>query len=118
MDQLFQELTDRGCRVDEALRRFMNNEALYIQCYRQLMDGEEFENLECWLEQGDVEKCLKILHTLKGVLSNMGLIPLQQKILKLQEMLQKGSAQGEILSEYQELLKMKRLYADLGNNGK
>lgn len=73
--------------VEGTMRRFLNNEALYMKCLKKFLEDASFEQLEFAFEKGDCEQAFKAAHTMKGFVSNIGITPLYQALIKLVEKL-------------------------------
>lgn len=85
-------LESNGFDVDGAMRRFLNNEALYIKCMKKFLDDTSYEQLKEAYEAGNCNDAFKSAHTMKGFVSNLGinsiyhlLIPMVEK-LRVQDM--------------------------------
>lgn len=84
-------LRDNGYDVDGALRRFINNEGLYIKCLKKLLTDASYDDLKSSFEDGNINAEFKAAHTLKGVVSNLGVTPLVNVIVPLVEKLRVGN---------------------------
>ncbi len=73
---LIEELKELGANTDEALNRFMNNQALYERMLRKLPASVKELNVMKALEEGDTETAFTAAHTIKGVTGNLSLTPL------------------------------------------
>lgn len=85
-------LESKGFDVDGAMRRFLNNEALYIKCMKKFLDDSSYEQLKAAYDAGNCNEAFKAAHTMKGFVSNLGidsiyhlLIPMVEK-LRVQDM--------------------------------
>ena len=77
MEQSVREaLCAGGVNVDEALERFMGNEALLNRFLKKFPDDANYGKLVQAVEAGDREGALTASHTLKGVCGNLSLAPL------------------------------------------
>lgn len=93
MDASQKELLEqKGFDVDGTMRRFLNNEALYLKCLKKFLDDSSYENLKEACEEGNCNDAFKWAHTMKGFVSNLGinelyhlLIPMVEK-LRVQDM--------------------------------
>lgn len=68
-----QKLEDGGINVDEAMRRFMNNEKLLMRFLQKFKEDMSYENLIKAMEEKDCEKAFEAAHTLKGVAGNLAM---------------------------------------------
>lgn len=85
-------LEDNGFDVDGTMKRFLNNEALYLKCLRKFLDDPSYEKLKEAYEKGNSKEAFEGAHTMKGFVSNLGinelyhlLIPMVEK-LRVQDM--------------------------------
>lgn len=84
---LQQALMDYGADLDGALRRFLNDNELYEQCFFQFMEDENFALLDEAVRSRDYQRAFEAAHTIKGVAGNMGLTPLYNAASELAEAL-------------------------------
>jgi chemotaxis protein histidine kinase CheA len=74
MDDCQRELmTKNGFDVDGALKRFVNNEPLYIKFLKKFPDDKSYEGIKKAYHENNCEECFKYAHTLKGLASNLGI---------------------------------------------
>ncbi|MDE7478160.1 MAG: Hpt domain-containing protein [Lachnospiraceae bacterium] len=85
-------LEEKGFDVDGTMKRFLNNEALYMKCLRKFLDDPSYEKLKEAYEKGNCKEAFEGAHTMKGFVSNLGineiyhlLIPMVEK-LRVQDM--------------------------------
>ena len=91
--------TGRDCMISlEALRAFgadtekglamcMGNEALYLRLVGSVPTEQRFESLSSAIARGDLDAAFDAAHALKGVLGNLSLTPLYEKVSELTELL-------------------------------
>lgn len=103
MTALFNELIIRGCKIDEAMERFINDEALYKECLEQLLTDPAFDELGQALKAHDLTTAFDKAHTLKGIIANMSITSLYDIIVKIVEPL-RHKEDTDLLSVYEELL--------------
>ena len=80
-------LKNYGANVEEGLARCMNNEALYLKLVGMAADEENFDRLHTALEQKNLKDAFEAAHALKGVIANLAITPLQEKIAEITELL-------------------------------
>ena len=68
-----QILQDGGIDVDEALARFVQNEALMMKFLLRFPGDENFSRLKETMAQSDAVGAFEAAHTLKGVASNLSM---------------------------------------------
>lgn len=73
---MIEELKEAGINTDEALKRFMNNEALYEKMLRKLPNSMNGKQVLEKIDADDVNGAIETAHTLKGVLGNLSITPL------------------------------------------
>lgn len=109
MGKLFEELEKRDCPIVEIRERFLDDESFYHSCLRKMIADENFEKLGNALREQNAEAAFVCAHTLKGVISNMGLQRMYGIICEMIEPLRKGKTEGliplfgELLSELEEI---------------
>ena len=103
MEELFDSLKNWGCDVDGALARFIGDRELYRSCLHTAAGDQNFELLPEALRAGKMGRAFECAHTLKGMLANMGLIPLYDIVVRIVEPLRAGEP-AELLPVCDELL--------------
>ena len=81
------ELRSFGAKVDEGLERCMNNEEFYMKMVGKCLDDPKFADLGSALKAGDLDDAFEQAHAIKGVVSNLSLTPLQEKVEEITELL-------------------------------
>lgn len=103
MSALLTELRDHGCDVDNALVRFLNNEAFYAKCFKKFFDDPAFPALGDALREKNADAAFRQAHTLKGLASNMGLTAVHDMAAELVEPLRAGVYKDEMLDTYEKV---------------
>lgn len=111
MEERLLRLEALGCDIKGAMNRFLNDTEFYFECFDELMRDSDFEVLKTALERHDIERAFDSAHTLKGVLSNLGLLSLEEKMESIVETLRSGKDEG-LFGQYQELMEEKQKYVD------
>jgi hypothetical protein len=75
------KLRELGANVDEGLERCMGMEDFYLEMIELGMSDERFETLGSVLEKKDLEEAFEQIHALKGVVGNLALGPLYDKLI-------------------------------------
>lgn len=88
------DLQAAGIDVDEALERFMNNEALLMKFLLRFPEDQNFCRLRQAMDQSDVAGAFEAAHTLKGVAGNLSLRELFIRISVLVEDLRAGNLEA------------------------
>ena len=93
MSQLDKEwLEQNNIDVSGALKRFVNNEALYKQCLVKFLTDSSFEELKLALSAGDYKGAFHAAHTMKGSVSNLGLNRLYEAVCPIVEKIRNEQA--------------------------
>ncbi len=54
-DEVKELLESNNVKVDEALERFMGNEAMYIRFLHKFIDDENFAGMKKYIDEGNAE---------------------------------------------------------------
>jgi len=120
MDEGFkQRLVENGADVENTIKRFMGNEAMYEKFLKKFVDNSNYTGLEENLLSGNYGEAFKCAHTLKGVSANLGLEPIFKAASELTEEF-RGKADEDVNRErvqeiWQELQKVYKVFVDLLN---
>lgn len=82
-----EKLEAAGIRVDETLERFMGNEQMMEKFIKRFSEDQTMDRLEANIKSGNWEEAFKSVHTLKGVVGNLGMEELYQCASALTEKL-------------------------------
>ena len=85
-----QELRNLGVDVEEALYRFLDNETLYEGFLSKFLKDTNFFNLKVSLNKDEIKEAIFYAHTLKGVVSNLSFLSLQEEVAVLVDLLRKN----------------------------
>lgn len=75
-------LEEAGIDVDNALERFMGNEALLERFLKKFLEDTNHAALTAAVFAGDQEAALTAAHTLKGVSGNLSILPLHELLTR------------------------------------
>ena len=81
------KLNAYGANTKEGLARCMGNEALYLRLAASAAGLPDFERLSGRIGERDLKGAFEAAHALKGVLGNLSLTPLYEKVCKITELL-------------------------------
>ena len=84
-DKFKSQLVESGADVETTLKRFMGNEAIYQKFLGRFPDDPNYHNLGKNLEEGAFEAAYECAHALKGVVGNLGLTPIFDRVSDLVE---------------------------------
>ena len=88
---ILEKLRQHGVDLDRVMKRFLGKEDMYLKFLKRFLEDESFSNMERYLEQNNVEEAFKAAHTLKGVVTNLGLESIMCSVLPITEKLRAGS---------------------------
>ena len=91
-DKFRQQLEENGADVETTLKRFMGNDAIYQKFLGKFPADPNYANLGSNIEAGAFEEAYKCAHALKGVVGNLGLAPIFNKVSALVEELRNKTA--------------------------
>ena len=80
-------LRSYGANVEEGLARCFNNEAFYLKLVGMLQKETGFDRLEQAIHANDLDQAFEAAHALKGVLGNLSLTPVYDKVCEITELL-------------------------------
>lgn len=86
-----QELEAYGIDIKGAMERFMNNEEMFRSFLKKLPEENVYPLLMEALKEEDVERAFQLAHQLKGILGNLSLVELYDKIFDMVEDLRKNN---------------------------
>ncbi len=83
MDEKRREMLEAaGIRVEDALGRFMGNEALLEKFLNRFLEDKNYGQLKDAVSRGDHEEELRASHTLKGVCGNLSISVLYELVTR------------------------------------
>ena len=82
-----EKLNEYGANTSEGLGRCMGNEALYLRLVSAVAAQPDFDKLNEAVAAGDLKTAFESAHALKGVLGNLSLTPLYDKVSEITELL-------------------------------
>lgn len=95
-------LLETGVDTGSALRRFSGNSVLYRKLLLKFPQDDTFEKTHPAVQVNDWEAAAEEQHTLKGVVSNLGLTPLFADCTETVSLLREEK-QGEAAQSYEKL---------------
>lgn len=106
MEQEFKEqLKNAGVDVETGLKRFMNNESLYMKFLTKFLSEPTYEKLRDCIQDEDYQEAFRQAHTLKGVSANLSMTLLTEKVSELVELLRNcENASGEVAEKAKEYM--------------
>ncbi|OON85172.1 hypothetical protein BXO88_13505 [Oribacterium sp. C9] len=95
-----EKLKEYGADTDEGLKRCMGNEGLYLRLAAMAAQQPEFGQLENYIKDHDMKSAFQAAHSLKGVIGNLSITPLYEKVCEITELLRYESP-----ADYDDLVK-------------
>jgi Chemotaxis protein histidine kinase and related kinases len=111
MDGRIEMLRELGSDVDDAMERFLDDDGFYLECLEQVLYDDNFERLKIALENHQIQEAFDCAHTLKGLVANLGLTSLDEKLEEVVEPLREGKDAG-LTEKYQEIMGEREKYVD------
>jgi HPt (histidine-containing phosphotransfer) domain-containing protein len=105
-------LKNFGANVDEGLGRCMGNEALYLKLVATIPGEKNFGKLSESIQNNDLDGAFEAAHALKGVLGNLSLTNMYDKVADITELLRARTEMdysekvAEIINARDELAKL------------
>ncbi len=96
-------LKSLGVDTDKGLAMCMGNEALYLKLVNSVPTEKRFDDLAKAIDEGNLDAAFDAAHALKGVLGNLSLTPLYDKIAEITELL-RGKADADYKGLMAELI--------------
>lgn len=115
MSDIIEALRNEGCDVEGALDRCLQDEEFYLSLLAQSVEDDAFAELEKCLKDHKIQEAFDCAHTLKGIMSNMGLTPVYNVVVKIVEPLRNGSDEG-LETVFSELIKELHKIKDILKN--
>ena len=104
MNEILTRLDEIGAETEESLERFMNDEEMYLKYVCSFPEEESMGELVSAVEKGDYLQAERSVHALKGIVNNLGFIPLADAAVDMLEELRDNHL-PEALEAYQEVQK-------------
>lgn len=91
-------LREAGVDVEDGLRRFMNNEAMFEKYLKKFLDNDLYEPLveEMSKEPLQTREAFERAHALKGVCANLSMSSVMEVLHPMVEKLRVGETEGVI----------------------
>ena len=101
-----EKLDQFGANTAEGIARCAGMEALYLRLVKMIPNEKNFDNLKAAIEANDLDAGFAAAHALKGVLGNLSLTPMFDKIDEMTELL-RSRTQTDYSASLGELLDLK-----------
>lgn len=112
MDANFRrQLEESGADVEATLKRFMGKDELYLKFLAKFPADQNYANLGTNMEAGAFEEAYKCAHALKGVVGNLGLTPIFERVsILVEELRNKADADVDAARANEEWQEVKKAY--------
>jgi len=80
-------LRELGADTQEGMARCMNREDFYLRLVGMGIRDGGFDKLKAACEAGDLDAAFEAAHALKGVMANLSLTPISQRVSEVTELL-------------------------------
>lgn len=87
---IWEKMEHYGVDLEGALTRVLGDKDLYLECIQDFLKENSFQRLKECIEVGDFQEAIAPAHALKGVTANLGIVPLNEKIVVLLDALRNG----------------------------
>lgn len=115
MNEKIEKLRDWGCDIVNTMPRMLDDEDFYIECLELIPDDPNFSMLETAISEHNISEAFNCAHTLKGVISNVGITPMYNVIVDIVEPLRNGKSDN-LEGKINELSKMRAHLIDILNS--
>lgn len=112
MDGRIEMLRELGSDVDDAMERFLDDEGFYLECLEQVLSDDNFGGLKAALENHQIQEAFDCAHTLKGLVANLGLTSLDERLGEVVEPLREGKDAG-LMDKYKEIMGEREKYVEI-----
>jgi HPt (histidine-containing phosphotransfer) domain-containing protein len=85
MNKQIESLKKYGVNIDETMKRFVNDEEFYLECMDMFFQDDSLEKLIKAIKENNNSVAFDAAHTLKGIVGNLGLEVLFEKVSTLVE---------------------------------
>lgn len=102
MKKIFSTLDRLGAETADALERFLDDEEMYLKYVRDFPQEHSMGDLVAAVERGDYEQAEKSVHALKGIVNNLGFLPLADAAVDMLEELRDGNIE-DALEAYEDV---------------
>ncbi|MCR4610817.1 MAG: Hpt domain-containing protein [Lachnospiraceae bacterium] len=82
-----EKLQEYGVDTEQALKRCVNNEALFLKLINKVPQMTEFEDLKESINNKNFEVAFGYAHAIKGNVSNLEITPIKEPVAEMTELL-------------------------------
>ncbi|MDD3411600.1 MAG: Hpt domain-containing protein [Eubacteriales bacterium] len=111
MNTLFPILDKLGAETTDALERFMDDEEMYLKYVRAFPEEPTMARLTAAVAAKDYDEAEKAVHALKGIVNNLGFLPLADAAVDMLESFRDGDV-DDALEAWEDVQKQYALFSD------
>ena len=112
MNEIFKKLDGIGAETGDALERFMDDEEMYLKYVRSFPDEPTMKALVKAVEEKDYTAAEKAVHALKGIVNNLGFLPLADASVDMLEELRDGNIE-DALEAYEDVTEQYGIFSEV-----
>ncbi len=101
---IWEKLDQYGVDLEGALTRVLGDKELYLECIHDFLQENTYNRLKECMEAGEYEEAIAPAHALKGVTANLGIVPLNEKIVVVLDALRNGKRE-HLQEQYEDFCK-------------
>ncbi|NCC01845.1 MAG: Hpt domain-containing protein [Clostridia bacterium] len=102
MSEIIEILNKLGAETADALERFLDDKEMYLKYVRNFPEEPSMEALKEAVEKEDYVQAEKSVHALKGIVNNLGFLPLADATYDMLGELRDGNIQ-DALDAYEDV---------------
>ncbi|MDY4611342.1 MAG: hypothetical protein SPD11_12095 [Sphaerochaetaceae bacterium] len=112
MNDILRELDGIGAETGDALDRFLDDREMYLKYVRNFPDEPTMPALVAAVARCDYSAAEKAVHALKGIVNNLGFLPLADASVEMLLALREGQV-DEALDAFEDVKKQYRRFCDV-----
>ena len=109
---IWEKLERYGVDLEGALTRVLGDRELYLECIQDFLQENSYNHLKECMKEGDYEGAIAPAHALKGVTANLGIVPLNEKVVMVLETL-RGGKREQLQKLYEDFCKEMEVFQKL-----
>lgn len=114
MGSFLEDLRNENCDVDGAMERCLNDESFYLSCLKEVFKDTNFEKIGIEIKKGNIDTVFECSHSLKGVVGNLGITPLYNKLIEIVNDLRNGNTTN-IERTFEDIIEIRNKFASIIN---
>lgn len=117
MNEIMTILDKMGAETEDALERFLDDEEMYLKYVQDFPNEGSMGKLKAAVGAKDYDAAEKAVHALKGIVNNLGFLPLADAAIDMLEELRDGNIE-DALEAYEDLTVEYDRFTEAINNWK